>query len=334
MSMQTYFHREGEVDENNLPSAATKAGNSAIDTSIEAWANSVGLGKLSGWITQQVHTLAGQGMDGTDIVSYIQSNINTAPGFDQLMPGYNERIKNGYTNTDPNTGAGIAGYLAYRSQVQAFAETAGLVPETITPEDVGNAWAGDVSISELNTRITTEYTNAINAAPAIQQELENYGYTQGLTPGQLASYYLNPENTTTALQQQFNAATVGAQGSLTGFGEIGQSQAHALQAFLTSGGQTNLSATQAANFFTSSVGGGTGSIAQMAQTGFEEAQLGTSQNGPGVVNQSDLIGAAEGNAQALQRVQRAAQTRAAGSAGGGGLEADQSGVQGVGFGGA
>lgn len=299
---------------------------------IDAWATSVGLGSLSGWINQQVTTFAGQGMSASDIATMIQTTINQAPGFDALLPGYNQRIANGFTNTDANTGAGIAGYMAYVQQVQAMGETAGLVPGTITATDIGNAWANDVSTNELSDRITTEYTNAVNAAPAIQNELQNYGYTQSISPGQLASYYLNPDNTVTQLQQQFNAATIGAEGTLTGFGEVGQSQAYALQAFLSNSGQNNISAAQGANFFTGNLGNGLNSIAGMAQAGFEQAQLGTSATGPGVVTQAELLGAAQGNAQALQATQRAAQTRSAASAGGGGLAADQSGVAGVGFG--
>lgn len=332
MSMQTYFHQENGVDVSNPGQSVQSGGNSTVLQAIELWAKQNGLGNLSGWIVNQFQTLAGQGMTGADISTFIQSNITQAPGFDQLMPGYNQRIKNGYTNTDPTTGAGIAGYLAYRAQINAFAETAGLVPGTISNEDIGKAWAGDVSVQELNTRITTEYTNAINAAPAIQNELKNYGYTNSLSAGQLASYYLNPENTTTELQKQFNAATVGGEGTLTGFGEIGQSKAYALQAFLSSGGQSNVSAPQAANFFTTNVASGLSSIANMASTGFEQTQLGAAQGGPGVVSQDDLIAAAEGNAPAIQKVQRAAQTRSAGSAGGGGLSSTQSGVQGIGFG--
>ena len=303
-----------------------------IDAQVENWANSVQLGALAPWITQQIKVLAGQGMSASDIQTTIASTINTAPGFDALMPGYNQRIKNGFTNTDPNTGAGIAGYMAYKTQLEAMAETAGLVPGTITAQDIGNAWAGDVSTNEMSTRITTEYVNALHAAPAVQAELQNYGYTQGLTPGQLASYYLNPDNTVATLQTQFNAAVVGAEGAMTGFGDIGQSKAMALQAFLSNGGQNNLSTTTAANFFNNNVGSGLSSIAGMAQAGFEQAQLGTSATGPGVVTQDQLLGAAQGNAQALQQVQRAAQTRAATGSGGGGLAASQSGVSGVGFG--
>jgi len=299
---------------------------------IQAWATSVGLGSLSGWITSQIQGLAGQGMDASDIATTIATTINTAPGFDQLLPGYNQRIANGYTNTDADTGAGIAGYMAYVQQLQAMAETAGLVPGTLTAADIGNAWAGDVSTSEMSDRITTEYTNAINAQPQIQAELQNYGYTQGLSTGQLASYYLNPANTINTLQQQFNSAVAGGEGVTTGFGEIGQSQAYALQAFLSNSGQNQLSPEQAANFFSSSPGGGLAGIATMAQTGFEQAQLGTAVNGPGSVTQAQLIAAGEGNAPALLATQRAAQTRAAPSAGGGGFASDQTGVAGVGFG--
>jgi hypothetical protein len=309
----------------------TSSAQSATAT-VDAQMQTFGLGSLAGWVNSQITLLAGQGMTAGDIQTQIGATINNAPGFDAIMPGYNQRITNGYTNTDANTGAGIAGYMAYRQQLQAMAETAGLVPGTLTSQDIGNAWAGDVSTSEMSDRITTEYTNAINAQPQIQAELQNYGYTQGLSTGQLASYYLNPANTINTLQQQFNSAVAGGEGVTTGFGEIGQSQAYALQAFLSNSGQNQLSPEQAANFFSSSPGSGLASLGVMAASGFEQAQLGTAANGPGVVSQQQLLAAGEGNAQALQATQRAAQTRAAPSEGGGGFASDQGGVAGAGFG--
>ena len=223
-------------------------------------------------------------------------------------------------------------YLAYRQQIEAMAETAGMVPGTISPQMIGNSWANDVSTTELSERITTEYTDAANALPAVQAELANYGYTAGLTPGQLASMFLNPALTVQQLEQQLNSATAGGEGVLTGFGEIGQSQAYALQAFLSNGGQNNLTTGQAASFFGGPLGSGLNSLSVMAQTGFEGPQLGTAANGPGVVSQAQLLGAGEGNAADILATQRAAQTRAAPSQGGGGLEASQAGVGGVGFG--
>jgi hypothetical protein len=278
-------------------------------------------------------------MGASDITTTIADTINTAPGFDALMPGYNERIKNGYTNTDPNTGAGIAGYMAYRAQLDAYATTAGLVPGALSNEMIGQAWAGDVSTNEMSQRLTQEYASAASMLKSPQgqaaiKEMQNYGYVSGVTPGQLLSYFLTPDKTlnTLDIQNQMNAGIMGATGNASGFGEIGQSKAMALQAFLSNNGQNALNPTQASSFFNSNVGGGLSSISQMAQTGFEQAQLGTSATGPGVVTQDQLLGAAQGNAQSLQAVQRAAQTRSASSAGGGGLAAGQSGVSGVGFG--
>lgn len=330
----TVVDQAGGLVSTNASGTISTAGNvsGAAMVSIDTWANSVGLGALAPWINAQVTTLAGLGMGASDIAQTINSTINTAPGFDALMPGYNQRIANGFTNTDANTGAGIAGYLGYRQQIRAMAETAGMVPGTISAQDIGNAWAGDVSTTELSARITTEYTNAVNALPGVQSELQNYGFTAGLTPGQLASYYLNPANTVNQLQQQFNSAVIGGEGVLTGFGEIGKSQAYALQAFLSNQGQNNLGSTQAANFFAGPLGSGLNSIAAMAQSGFEAPQLGTAPNGPGVVNQGQLIGAGIGNTPDLLAVQRAAQTRSAPSKGGGGFAADQGGVPGAGYG--
>lgn len=293
-------------------------------------------GALSAWMMSQVSTLAGQNIDSSTIVNTIENTMNnpnndpTAKAvFDALFPGYNQKIANGTTNADGSY-TGIAGYIAYASQIQQFAQTTNLVPGTITAQDIGAFWAGNVSTAEVSDRITSEVSNAAAALanPTISSYLAS---TWNIGQGELTSYYLNPTNTMATL----NAVNSGIAGEQTGFGAMSQAQSSALSAFLaqpSSNGLSQVSTQQAENALTSNIAPGTSGAAQMAAAGFESALPGQAANGPGVTSADTLLGAVEGNQVAGLAVQRAAATRAASSGGGGGFVTDQQGAAGIGFG--
>lgn len=299
-------------------------------------------GLLATWISSQSSVYAGQGMSAGDIVNQIEATINNpaASGdkaaqqvFDTIFPGYNQKIQNGTTNANGNY-TGLAGYVQYASQIQQFAQTAGLVPGTINASDIGDLWAQDVSAQEVSERLTTDYVNASRAwtdIPGFAEAMQAQGMT---SVNQLASYYLNPKNTLNQINQQISAAQLGAGSGTTGFGNLDAAKAAALSAFLTNSGQSQLTAAQANQFFSGSIGSGVPgglSIAAAANAGFEQAGPGTAA-GPGVVSQDELIAAGEGNAAATSAVRRAVETRTASSSGGGGFAAGQGGVAGAGYG--
>jgi hypothetical protein len=330
-----------------VPTAADQAQTSALQSAsaqINSFLASVpGLSTLDPqnllgqWMNSQMATLYGQGITSpTDILSTLETQINNPnnnPGakavFDQVFPGYNQKIANGTSNTNGQY-SGLAGYIQYANQIQSYANTAGLVPGTITAQDIGNLWAGDVSASEVNTRLTTDYMNAAQAwhnIPGFADHMQTY---YGMNLGQLASYYINPQNTLNQLNQQISTVQLGTQGATTGFGELSQSQAASLSAFLTNGGQNQLTAQQANSAFTSGLGGNVqGSAAQLAAGGFENRLPG--QSTTGTVDQNTLLGAIEGNATALQETAQAQQARTAGSRGGGGATTTANGAVGLGF---
>lgn len=327
------------------PDPHTDVANSAsaiIDNTLAG----VGLGNMSSWANGLASQLAGKGLASGDIQNTILSQLNNptnADGsvnqdalaaFNAAMPGFNQRIANGYGNGSPGSTPleAIAAYSSYTAQAQAMGRQAGLPQGFMTPTEIGNLWAGDVSPDELSTRITQGFANAMAAPPDVRQHLQDY---YGVSTGGLAAYYLDPNNALPILQQHFNAASVGGAGTMTGFGEMGQANAQTLAAFLaqpTSTGPGTVSEAQAANALTNSLGAGMTGVAQMAKAGFETALPGATTNSPGVVTQDQLLEAVEGNAGALADVRRATETRTAGSRGGGGYSANPQGVSGVGFG--
>ena len=341
--------------------AAEKQAGQSASATISAFLSSVpGLAALdptgifTSWMTQYSQTLAGQGLDSGDIVTQIEATMNnpvdpsTGTGtdaaalavFNQVFPGYNQKIQNGTTNSDGSY-TGIAGYVQYASQLQQFGTQAGLLPNTISPDIIGNLWASNVSSSEVSQRITDATVATTSAPQPVQAYLAaNYG----MTPGALTSYYLNPNNTLQQITQNLNAGMVGGAAAASGFDQdLGTAQAGALAAFLANGTGSgggnqvgtpnNVGFEQATNAFTSGLGsnlagGQLGSAAQMIQGGYLTQLPGQAA---GTVTEAPLLGSIEGNAADLQASAQAQQTRTASAKGGGGATATAKGAVGVGF---
>lgn len=311
-------------------------------------------GVFSAWANTYMGTLAGQGLAPSDIVSTLEATMNNPGGqpeganagaqavFDAVFPGYNAKIAAGSTNSDGSY-TGISGYIQYSAQVQQFSQQAGLVPGTITQNDIGNLWGGNVSSSEVSQRITDATVTASSAPQPVQDYItQNYPGMAGT--GALASYYLNPTNTLQAIQTLTNSAMVGGAAAASGFDkDLSTAQSQALGAFLANGtsggsgsqvgGVNSVGFQQATNAFTSGLGsnqagGQLGSASQMAA--YETALPGQEQ-GNGTLTEGTLLSAIQGNAPALQQAAMAQQTRTASSKGGGGAATTSKGALGLGY---
>lgn len=324
--------------------------------SIAATLNSLGLGGMTDWATTLAYQLSGQGISTSDIVNTITGQMNNptnADGsinqgaldaFNAALPGFNQRITATGNNGSPGSSPAqaIANYISYGTQLQQFAQQAGLLPGTITADTIGNLWANDVSSSEVSQRITLATVNASSAPPEVQDYLSK---SFGMTPQALTSFYLNPTNTLQQIQTNMNTGMVGGEASITGFDKnLSTAQASALGAFLANGassgsagqigGVNAVSAGTASNAFNSGLGsnlagGALGSAAAMANAGYTSGNL-PGQTG-GQVSEDTLLSAIEGNAPALAQTAAAEQTRTAGSKGGGGATTTASGAVGLGF---
>ena len=125
-----------------------------------------------------------------------QATLNV---FNTVFPGYNQKIQNGTTNADMSSYTGLAVHIKYScSASQQFATQAGLLPNTITQNDIGNLWAGNVSSNEVSQRVTDAVV-ATSSAPAPVQQYLAAPATTWMTPGHAPGlYYLNPHEHTPA----------------------------------------------------------------------------------------------------------------------------------------
>lgn len=122
--------------------------------------------------------------------------------------------------------------LDYKNSALNIQQQAGLPTGFLTDSRIAQLAAGDVSIAELDKRVNTNYVAAAQALPAVRDTLASYYGIPAdqITTGALAAYYLDPEHALPLLDRQFKAASIGAQGQITGYGPVDRQTAEQLAA--------------------------------------------------------------------------------------------------------
>lgn len=222
------------------------------------------------------------------------------------------------TNPRPMT---EAQYLATAQKMLDVADAYGLPRSFFSKQEIGKLIAGGVSATEFNRRLADGYQVAVNADPATKAYLQR----QGVDMGHLLAYFLDPKKAEPILTQK--ATTAQLQGYAQNVGVKSFSEAMAEE--LARGARTKVNAD------------GTFTPAEekkaldFAGAGAQLTGAAPGANAP-TVNTTQLIGSqlagfgGTTQAQAEQQVQRAAQGQAAPFQGGGGYEASQRGVTGIG----
>jgi hypothetical protein len=163
----------------------------------------------------------------------------------------------------------VSDYQTYSTTVMQAAADAGLPPGFMSKTEIGNLVANQISASEVTQRIKQGYEAAAFANPEVINELATYfpqifpsglptgpstagGLSGGVGPttmgtlnyvnakgqvqslsggsaGALAAYYLDPGRAMDVLTNQLTQAQIGAEGVMTGFGQINAAQAAYLQ---------------------------------------------------------------------------------------------------------
>lgn len=136
-------------------------------------------------------------------------------------------------------------YIQYETAVRQMMRAAGLPSDFYdSPNDFANFIGKDVSISEMQSRINDGYLAASNASTEVKQQLQSlYGVSQG----QLAAYFLDPDKALPLIQRQWAAAQDSGAAVQAGYGALNQTEAERLASLGVSG-------TQAAQGFSTLVG--------------------------------------------------------------------------------
>ena len=112
------------------------------------------------------------------------------------------RMKKGLAELSPGEYIGLEDF--YRQTMQSNGLPPGFYDQT---DDFSKLIEGDVSPSELQDRIQQGYAVVAQSDPEVKRQMQTL---YGVTEGQLAAYFIDPERTAPLLKQQARAAQIAA----------------------------------------------------------------------------------------------------------------------------
>lgn len=118
------------------------------------------------------------------------------------------RMKKGLAELSPAEYIGLED--SYRQIMQSNGMPSGFYDQT---DDFSKLIEGDVSPSELQNRVQQGYAVVAQADPEVRRQMQTL---YGVTEGQLAAYFIDPERTAPLLKQQAQAAQIAARASEQG----------------------------------------------------------------------------------------------------------------------
>ena len=216
-------------------------------------------------------------------------------------------------------------YRTYSQSVLGAAQQYGVPKGFITQDEIGKLLKGDVSASEFQQRVEDIYSAVSNADSGTKSLLQSQF---GVGPGQLLSYFANPNKALPVLQRQVASAEIGDYAKRVGLSGLTLAGEEQLAQ------QAKLTATQGNN----QLGTGVTSIESSLLTASKDAALLSSNPGAQkpLINTNELIGSQiagfQGTSEvgAQTAVERAEQGKAAPFEGGGGDVQTDKGVVGAG----
>jgi hypothetical protein len=140
-------------------------------------------------------------VDITDPRALIYS-IREQPVYQKRFAANAARMKKGLTELSPSEYIGLED--TFRQLLRSNGLPAGFYDQ---PEDFTKFIEGDVSPQELQTRVQEGYAVVAEADPTVKRQMQEL---YGVTEGQLAAYFLDPERTAPLLKSQARAAQIGA----------------------------------------------------------------------------------------------------------------------------
>lgn len=181
---------------------------------LESVLNDYGLGSLSGFVQGVIQ----QGKSQDEVVQ----QLRTTKEYKQRFAAIEQRKAAGLPAISE------ADVVNFEKSATALMQSAGL-PKGFydSTDDFTNFLVKDISASELSSRINDGYLAVMNAPKEVRDQL---GSLYGVTDGDLAAYYLDPDRTENLLKQRQAAAQASAAGVRSGFGALNLSESERLAA--------------------------------------------------------------------------------------------------------
>jgi hypothetical protein len=189
-----------EFEQSQL-AAATKRRKDDARVTMANVLNTYGLGELSDYVYNEIIVKETVNLNNPDAIIFA---IREQPAYQKRFAGNAARLKKGLAELDP------ASYIGLENQFRQTLQSNGLPANFYDQSDDFQALIeGDVSPAELNERVQQGYRAVADADPAVKDQMRNL---YGVTEGQLAAYFLDPQRTAPLLTRQAQAANIAARG--------------------------------------------------------------------------------------------------------------------------
>jgi hypothetical protein len=131
--------------------------------------------------------------------------LREQPAYQKRFSANAARVRKGLAELDPAT------YIGLENQYRTLIRANGLPSDFYTSQDkLAQLIEGDVSPAELNERIQQGYRAVSDADPEVRRQMQRL---YGVSEGELAAYFLDPEETAPILTRQARAAQIAARGA-------------------------------------------------------------------------------------------------------------------------
>ena len=278
----------GVTDGGTTPPAGTTTTDLSAKALISGFLSQAGLSSLADWAWCKY-------LDGVP-VEQIMLDLRATPEYKTRFPAMAQLAAEGRAITE-------ADYIGYEQTVAQLLQQYG-IPKAMydSPSAIAEMLVGDVSPSEVQSRLQLAATAAYQAPPEVRNAMLN---DYGLGQQDLTAIYLDPDRALPVLQQQWATAQVQGAGTIQGI-DVGKLTAEQLA-------QRGVSFTEALTGF-----GNVNATAGLG-AGFGETAA-----------QQERIAAQFGDTAAQRQVQRVQASRIARNSGGGSAAETSAGVVGLG----
>jgi hypothetical protein len=163
-----------------------------------------GLGDLLDVALQEIRASGGQINEDR-----LVANLRQTEQYKQRFRGMGLRRQQGYAAIDEGQ------YLQLEQNYRDVMRRAGLpIGFYDSPDDFANYIGNNVSPAEISERVFNGYVAVRQADPSVRAELDRL---YGVTDGELAAFFLDPQRAEPLIQQQVTTARVGAAAARQGF---------------------------------------------------------------------------------------------------------------------
>lgn len=192
-----------------VDSTANRSARAAVQKELDRY----GLGGLGQWAWDSY-------LNGTP-VEQIMLDLRDRPEYKSRFAGMDQLAQKGRAITESQ-------WIEYEQQAASLMRSYGLPPGFYdSPQDFSKFITGEVSLSELNDRLSMGQQAAVSAPKETRDALQAL---YGIDSGGLTAYYLDPDRALPVIKQQYASAQVAGGAAQAGYGQVARDQAERLAA--------------------------------------------------------------------------------------------------------